>query len=35
MRTECIVFSVATALLLAGDVSFIADASWFSELWTP
>ena len=34
MRTKCIVLSVATALLLAGNVSSIADASWFSKLWT-
>ncbi len=34
MRTKCIVLSVATALLLAGNVSSIADASWFSKLRT-
>ena len=31
MRTKCIVLTVATALLLAGNVSSIADASWFSK----
>lgn len=31
MRTKCIVLTVATALLLAGNVSSIADASWFSN----
>lgn len=31
MRTKCIVLTVATALLLAGNVSSIADASWVSK----
>ena len=31
MRTKSIALSVATALLLTGNVSSIADASWFSK----